>query len=67
MLDKSEGISSLNPDVRGKELSFLPLRIVWAFTFFIEVEPSEEVNVKEVSPEEFEAVIRAVFEDDKDD
>lgn len=54
--------------VLGVELMiYLALRIVWAFTFFIEVEPSEEVNVKEVSPEEFEAVIRAVFEDDKDD
>ena len=52
--------------VLGVELMiYLALRIVWAFTFFIEVEPSEEVNVKEVSPEEFEAVIRAVFEEDK--
>lgn len=31
MLNKSEGISSLNPDVRGKELSFFTVKDVVSF------------------------------------
>lgn len=45
---------------------YLALRIVWAFTFFIE-EPEPYTTVTEVSPEEFEATLRKVFEDDKND
>ena len=45
---------------------YLALRIVWAFTFFIE-EPEPYTAVTEVSPEEFEATLRKVFEDDKND
>ena len=33
MLNKSEGISNLNPDVGGKELSFLPLSLLLAVEF----------------------------------
>ena len=52
--------------VLGVELMiYLALRIVWAFTFFIEVEPQNDVEVRNVSPEEFEEVMRKVFEEDK--
>lgn len=45
---------------------YLALRIIWAFTFFIE-EPEPQTHVTQVSPEEFEKMMESVFKSDEDD
>lgn len=53
--------------VLGIELMiYLALRIVWAFTFFIE-EPEPQTTVTEVNPEEFEKLMKEMFGGEKDD
>lgn len=45
---------------------YMALRIVHAFAFFIE-EPSNEIEAREMSQEEFETLMRDVFGGEKDD
>lgn len=45
---------------------YLALRIIWAFTFFIE-EPEPEATVMQISQEEAQQIMKQIFEESKDD
>lgn len=45
---------------------YLALRIIWAFTFFIE-EPEPQTTVTEVDAEEFKEMMKAIYGGEKDE